>query len=63
MNKGVSNFGSMVERFRELRFREWVGLSAKRRGRRKLIGPAPFSLGLPPTDSPSCGKKLVPINE
>ena len=36
----------MVERFRELRFREWVGLSAKRRGRRKLIGPAPFSLGL-----------------
>ena len=36
----------MVERFRELRFREWVGLSAKRRGRRKLIRPAPFSLGL-----------------
>ena len=34
-----------MERFGELRFREWVGLSAKRRGRRKLIGPAPFSLG------------------
>ena len=45
MIKDLSNFGSMVERFRELRFREWVGLSAKRRGRRKLIGPAPFSLG------------------
>ena len=46
MNNDPSNFESMVERFRELRFREWVGLSAKRRGRRKLIGPAPFSLGL-----------------